>query len=333
MSLTLSVLDLAPVPAGTQPAEALRRTVDLARLAERLGFERYWFAEHHSMPSVGSSSPELLIGYVAAATARIRVGSGGVMLPNHAPLRIAEAFRTLEALYPGRIDLGLGRAPGSDQNASRALRSFDGEQFPYLLSELIAFNTDRFPPGHPFRNVRAVPDDVPLPPIYLLGSSGASARMAGEAGMGYSFASHFSSTSPAPAFAAYRETFQPSAQFPAPRAILGVAICCAETEEEAQYLAATMRLTWLRIRSGQFLPLPSPEEALAYPFTAAELAAVKSFEELVIVGNPQQVRAGVAARVAACSADEVMIVSNLHSHEARLRSYELIAAEFARHRE
>lgn len=330
MSLKLSVLDLAPVPAGVTPAAALRRTVDLARLADRLGFVRYWFAEHHSMPSVGSSSPELLIGYAAGATSRIRVGSGGIMLPNHAPLRIAEAFRTLEALYPGRIDLGLGRAPGSDQNASRALRSFDGEQFPYLLSELIAFNTERFPATHPFRSVRAVPDDVQLPPIFLLGSSGASARMAGEAGMGYSFASHFSSSSPAPPFAAYRESFQASEQFPQPLAILGVAVCCAATDEEAQYHAATMRLAWLRIRSGQFLPLPTPEEALSYPYTATELATVKAFEDLVIVGDPQSVCAGIAARAAACKADEVMIVSNLHSHEARLRSYELVAAEVLR---
>ncbi|HEV7633760.1 MAG TPA: LLM class flavin-dependent oxidoreductase [Steroidobacteraceae bacterium] len=330
MTLQLSVLDLAPVPEGVAPAAALRRTVDLAQLADRLGFVRYWFAEHHSMPSVGSSSPELLIGYAAGATKRIRVGSGGIMLPNHAPLRIAEAFRTLEALYPGRIDLGLGRAPGSDQNASRALRSFDGEQFPYLLSELIAFNTDRFPATHPFRAVRAVPDDVPLPPIFLLGSSGASARMAGEAGMGYSFASHFSSASPAPPFAAYRDSFVPSAQFPRPLAILGVAVCCAATDAEAQYHAATMRLAWLRIRSGRFLPLPSPEEALSYAYTAAELATVKAFEDLVIVGNPQTVRAGIEARVAECQADEVMIVSNLHSHEARLQSYELLAAEVLR---
>lgn len=329
MKLPLSVLDLAPVPAGTQASEAFSRSVALAQLAERLGYVRHWFAEHHGMPSVASAAPEVLIAHVAAHTQRIRLGSGGVMLPNHAPLKVAEVFRTLAGLHPGRIDLGLGRAPGSDPSASRALRAFDGEQFPSLLSELLAFAKDGFPDHHPFRNVQAMPQDVPLPPIWLLGSSGATARMAAGAGMGYSFASHFSPAPAAPAFRAYREAFQPSAEFERPHAILGVAAVCAETAEEADYLAATMDLAWLRIRRGQFLPLPSPEEALAYPYSEAERYGLREYRERTVVGTPQDVRARIEEMAADSGADEVMITSNLYAHSARLRSYELIADAFA----
>ena len=328
MAISLSVLDLAPVPTGTSSAEAARRTVDLARLADRLGFARYWFAEHHSMASVASSAPEILIAHVAAATQRIRVGSGGIMLPNHAPLRIAEAFHTLEALYPGRIDLGIGRAPGSEPAASRALRAFDGEQFPSHLSEMLALSRGELPSGHPFRRVRVMPEGVSLPPIWLLGSSGASARMAGSAGMGYSFASHFSPTPAAPAFAAYREHFTPSAQFPRPHAILGVAVVCAGSDEHARHLALTMDLARLRINRGEFLPLPSPEEALAYPYSEAEREAVRHYRDMSIVGAPDTVRALIEAKARDCGADEVMVVSNLHGHAERLRSYELLAEVF-----
>lgn len=320
----LSILDLAPVPEGTAPSVAIRRTIDLARLAERLGYVRYWFAEHHGMPSVASSSPEILIGHVAGATTRIRVGSGGIMLPNHAPLRIAEAFRTLGALHPDRIDLGIGRAPGADPNTSRAMRAFDGDAFAHLLAELLAFTNERFAADHPFREVRAVPDDVPLPPIWILGSSGASAAYAGKAGMGYSYASHFSPAPAAPAFRAYRDSFTASAQFPKPHTILGVAVVCAETTERARYLAGTMQLAWLRIRRGQFAPLPSPEEALAYPYTAAERDAVRGYEALAVVGNVREVRARLATMAADCGADELMVVTNVFDHAERLRSYELL---------
>jgi luciferase family oxidoreductase group 1 len=327
VDLPLSVLDLAPIPAGVSPATALRRTPDLARLAERLGYTRLWYAEHHGMPSVGSSAPEVLIANAAAVTQRLRLGPGGIMLPNHSPLRVAELFRTLNALHPGRIDLGLGRAPGADRNASRALRAFDGEQFPDLLAELLAFDgrDGGFPAGHPLQDVRAMPDDAPLPPVWILGSSGASARLAGELGMGYSFASHFSPTPAAPAFAAYRAAFVPSPQFPRPHAILGVAACCAETRERAEFLAGTMQLAWLRIRSGQYLPLPTPEEAQAYPYSAAELGSVRHYRQLTLVGTPADVRAALLQRVTECGADEAMITTNLHDHAARLRSYELIA--------
>jgi luciferase family oxidoreductase group 1 len=330
MMLPLSVLDLAPVPSGGSSAESVRRTAELACLAERLGYVRYWFAEHHGMPSVASAAPEVLIAHVAARTSTLRVGSGGVMLPNHAPLRVAEAFRTLEALYPGRIDLGLGRAPGSDVNASRALRAIDGEHFAELLAELLTWSgRNELQPGHPMRNLRAMPDDAPLPPIWLLGSSGASARMAGSAGMGYSFASHFSATPAAPAFEAYRSAFVPSPEFAEPHAILGVSVICAPTEEEAERLATGMALAWVRMRSGLFAPLPSPEEASRHVYSEAELHLVRDFRRLVVVGAPDSVRRQLLAKVQECEASELMIVCSVHSHVARLRCYELIAQALA----
>jgi len=192
----LSVLDLAPVRAGLTSTDALHEAVDLARHTERLGYHRYWFAEHHGMASIASSAPEILIEHIASATSRLRVGSGGIMLPNHTPLRVAEAFHTLAALHPGRIDLGLGRAPGTDPATSRALRPFDGEQFPDLVRELLALSRRTFPADHPFASVHVVPSDVPLPPIWVLGSSGAMAAFAGSLGLGYSFARHFSPNPP-----------------------------------------------------------------------------------------------------------------------------------------
>lgn len=327
MKIPLSVLDLVPVGSGGSAAESVRRSVDLARLAERLGYVRLWFAEHHGMPAVASAAPEVLIAHVAAHTTTLRLGSGGIMLPNHAPLRVAEAFRTLSALHPGRIDLGLGRAPGSDVQATRALRAFDGEQFPALLTELLTWSGERLlPSNHPMQALKAMPDDAPLPPIWMLGSSGASAQMAGELGMGYSFASHFSPTPAAPAFEAYRRAFVPSRQFTEPHAILGVSMVCAPTADEAEYLASSMDLAWLRIRQGQFSPLPTPEEALAYPYTEQDRRVIATFRQLAVVGDPASVAAHITARVRACEASEVMVVSNLPDPVARLRGYELLAA-------
>ena len=329
MSLPLSVLDLVPVTAGHSAAHALRRTTELARLAEQLGFVRYWFAEHHDMPSVASAAPEVLIAHVAAATRHLRVGSGGIMLPNHAPLRVAEAFRTLHALHPGRIDLGLGRAPGSDRKASLALRALDGEHFAELLTELRVWSGEQaLPDDHPLRTLRATPDDAPLPPIWLLGSSGASAEYAGREGMGYSFASHFSAAPPAPAFDAYRQAFRPSLNFPSPHTILGVSVVCAPTAEEAEWHARAMQLAWVRIRRGQFLPLPSPQDAQHHEYSPAELQIARQFRALTLIGTPEDVQREIAERAAACGADEVMVVSNMADHAARLRSYTLLAQRF-----
>ena len=330
MSVALSVLDLAPVVSGGSAADAFRNMVELARLTERLGFTRYWLAEHHGMPSIASSAPEILIEHVASATARIRVGSGGIMLPNHAPLRIAEAFHTLETLHPGRIDLGVGRAPGTDPVTSSALRPFDAEQFPQQLAELTALSRGEFPEGHPFHRVRVVPEGVALPPVWLLGSSGASARLAGQLGMGYAFASHFSPAPAAPPLQAYRDAFQPSDAFPRPHAIIAASVVCAETEDEAERLATSMQLAWVRLQRGQFRPLPTPEEAAAYDYTPQDRAVVAGYRRLQVVGTPAQVRERLDALVTEAPADEVMVTTVVHDHAARLRSYELLAGEFGR---
>ena len=327
--IPLSVLDLVPVGSNDSAAAAVHRVGDLARLAERLGYVRYWFAEHHGMQSVASSAPEILIGHVASATTKLRVGSGGIMLPNHAPLRIAEAFRTLAALHPGRIDLGIGRAPGSDQTASRALRAVDGGHFPQLLGEMLTLSGQaEFPPSHWMKNLAAMPNDAPLPPIWILGSSGASAHMAGSAGMGYSFASHFSPAPAAPAFEAYRQSFVPSIQFPQPHTILGVAVVCAETQEEANIIATSMDLLWVSIHRGEFIPLPSPEEAMRYPYSTAERRIVDERRALTVVGPPDLVAQQIESKARACGASEVMITSNIYDHATRLRSYELLTSAF-----
>src|SRR5215212_1114974 len=316
MALPLSVLDLAPVASGSTPADAFRNLEELARLADGLGFVRYWLAEHHGMPNIASSSPEILIEHVASRTERIRVGSGGIMLPNHAPLRIAEAFHTLETLHPGRIDLGVGRAPGTDPVTSSALRPFDAEQFPQQLAELTALSRGELPEGHPFHRVRVVPEGVALPPVWLLGSSGASARLAGQLGMGYAFASHFSPAPAGPPLQAYRDAFHPSDAFPRPHAIVAASVVCAETEEEAERLATSMQLAWIRLQRGHFAPLPSPDEAAAYAWTPQDRAVAASYRRLQAVGTPAQVRERIEALVRETNADEVMVTTVVHAHEA-----------------
>ncbi len=331
MTLPLSILDLAPVGSGGSAAESVRRTVELAQLAERLGYVRHWFAEHHGLPSVASSAPEVLIAHVAANTQTIHLGSGGVMLPNHAPLRVAEAFRTLAALHPGRIDLGIGRAPGTSDLAAKAMRAFSGDNFPAMLGELLAWSGVRpLPAGHPMESLHAMPGDAPLPPIWILGSGGSSARMAGVSGMGYAYASHFSPAPAAPVFDAYREAFVASVTFARPHAILAVQAICAETDVEAERLALALDLAMVQIRQGRFTVLPSPEEAAAHRFTDAEREVVQQTRPLAIVGTPAAVREQIEARAAGCGADEVMIVSNMHGHTERMRCYELIAGAFGR---
>ena len=322
----LSVLDLAPVPSGSSASDVLQRVTDLAQLADRLGYARVWFAEHHGMPSIASSSPELLIAHAAGATEQIRVGSGGVMLPNHVPLQVAERFHTLEALHPGRIDLGIGRAPGTDPLTSRALRSFDASQFPQQLAELQGLSAGTLTEDHPFRDVRVVPGDVALPPIWILGSSGASARFAGQQGLGYAFATHFSPAPAAPALEAYREHFEPSERFPEPHAILAVSAVVAETGARAEHLAKTLDLTRVRLQRQEHAPLPSPEEAQAYDYSPQEEAVASKYRDLQIIGTPKAVRADIAARVEKTGADEVMVTSLIHDHAERLHSYELLAA-------
>lgn len=327
---SLSVLDLVPVTAETTATQALMHMVELAQLADAAGYSRFWLAEHHGMPSIASSSPEVLIARVARETKRIRVGSGGIMLPNHAPLRIAEAFHTLEAMYPGRIDLGIGRAPGTDPKTSAAMRPFDAAHFPSQLQELMALSSGSFPEGHPFHGVRVVPEDVSLPPIWLLGSSGASAKLAGSLGLGYGFASHFSFTPPKPAIDAYRGSFEPSEQFPKSHLIMAVTVVCAPTDEEADFLAGTMDLTWVRLQRGEYGRLASPEEAANYNFTPEERAVAEQYRSLAVIGSPETVRAGIQRLAGTSGADEVMVSSMMYGHEERMRSYQLVADAFQR---
>ncbi len=281
------------------------------------------------MRSLACPAPEVLIAHVAALTARIRVGSGGVMLPNHVPLQVAERFRTLEALHPGRIDLGIGRAPGTDPVTSRALRSFDAQRFPEMLQEMVGLAAGTLAEDHAFHKVRVVPDDVPLPPIWLLGSSGASAQYAGSMGLGYGFAAHFSLTSPVAPMLAYRDAFQPSDAFREPHAILALSVVCAGTEEEARRLSGPLELVRVRLHRGERKRMPSPEEAAAYPWSPEEVAVAEQYRAMHIAGDPEGARAEIEARAAEARADEVMVFTSVYDPVDRLRSYELLAEAFA----
>src|SRR5262249_39723260 len=299
---------------------------------DRLGYHRFWLAEHHNLASIISTAPEVMIGQVARATRGIRVGAGGIMLPNHPPLRVAENFRVLESLFPGRIDLGLGRAPGSDGRAALALRRsverVTGDEFPELLEELLAFGSGKFPAGHPLTGVRALPDDVPLPPIWILGSSDFGARLAARMGFGFGFAHHFSAEWVMPASRAYRENFRPSNHRETPYLILTVAAVCGETDGEANRIASTLDLAAVRRARGEFAPLVDPKEAAQYPFSANERAIVSNFRANIFVGDPATVRSGIEKLAEAARADEVMIATMVFDHGARRRSYELLAREF-----
>ncbi|HWM45526.1 MAG TPA: LLM class flavin-dependent oxidoreductase [Xanthobacteraceae bacterium] len=330
--LPLSILDLSPVTSGGSGPAALRNSLDLASLAERLGYSRYWVAEHHNLPSVASSAPEIMIGQIAARTTHIRVGSGGVMLPNHAPLMVAERFKILEGLFPGRIDLGLGRAPGTDQITSFALRRRqdvrDGDDFLERFQELVLLEQRGFPPEHPFSKVRAMPADVPLPPIFLLGSSDYSAELAAMIGVGFSFAHHFASHDAAAAMMSYRKRFRPG-PLSQPHAILAVAVVCADTDAEAERIAATVDLNFVRRARGEYLPLASPEEAAAYDYSPVDRDRIRDNRARLFVGAPKTVRAKLDPLIAATQADELMITTMVYDHAARRRSYELMAQEFA----
>jgi luciferase family oxidoreductase group 1 len=333
MNLPLSVLDLVPVPRGTSGPQAIRNSIDLACQTEALGYTRYWIAEHHNTSGLASAATELLIGAIAGDTSRIRVGSGGIMLPNHAPLRIAENFLTLEALYPGRIDLGLGRAPGTDQVTALALRRatelLGADDFPQQIQALQAFAGEGgFPEGHPFAKVTAIPPDVSLPPIWLLGSSTYGAELAARLGRGYVFAFHFSPHSAVPAMRAYRGGFKPSGHLAQPHAILGVSVICADTEERAEELARVHDLLWIRIRRGERVAFPTPEEARDYPYSPGERQMAEASREMLVWGTPERVRARLLELARTLRADELMVTSHIASHEERVRSYALLAAAF-----
>ncbi|MEV0962188.1 MULTISPECIES: LLM class flavin-dependent oxidoreductase [unclassified Streptomyces] len=337
----LSVLDLVTVGSGSTARRALRTSVELARLAERRGYHRHWVAEHHSMPGVASSSPAVILAHLAAHTERIRLGSGGVMLPNHAPLVIAEQFGTLEALAPGRVDLGLGRAPGTDGATAAALRRTDrltagADDFPEQLAELTRFLDDDFPDGHPYARIHAVPGPVQAtapggvqsaarPPVWLLGSSGFSARLAGTLGLPFAFAHHFSARNTVPALDLYRDSFRPSPVLDAPYALIGVAALASDDAREARRQVMTGALAMLRLTTGRPGLIPTPEEADAYDFGPMEREFVAGRLADIVHGTPDEVRAGLDELQKRTGADELMITASAHGGGARLRSYELIA--------
>ncbi|GEM46723.1 LLM class flavin-dependent oxidoreductase [Deinococcus cellulosilyticus] len=334
MTLKLSILDLAPVVRGSSGPQALQNTLELARLADRLGYHRYWVAEHHNMAGVASSSPEILIAAIARETRHLRVGSGGIMLPNHSPLRVAENFRTLEALYPGRIDLGLGRAPGTDRRTALALRrnpqALAADDFPAQVAELQAYAGEGpFPEDRNFQGIQAYPADVALPPLYLLGSSTYGAEMAARLGLPYAFAYHFSPEALIPAMQIYHQAFQPSRVLQRPHAILTVAAICAEDRETAEELALPLDLLRIRLARGISQPFPTVEEAKAYPYTEQEQQIVQLYRKALVLGTPAQVREQLLDLSQMVQASEVMITSNMDRHRARLNSYRLIAEAFS----
>ena len=330
--VALSILDLSPVCSGFSGADALRNSLDLAHHADGLGYTRYWVAEHHNLPAIASSAPDIMIGQIAAVTQHMRIGSGGVMLPNHAPLMVAERFKVLEALYPGRIDLGLGRAPGTDPATSYALRRRQGiseeDDFLERFNELMLLETRGFPEGHPFHNVRAMPSDVPLPPIYLLGSSDYSAQLAGRVGAAFAFAPPFANFDAGEAMRLYRDNFHPSPAHRQPYAILGTAAVCADSDEQAERLATTVDLHFVRRAKGEHLPLATPEQAAAYDYSPIDRARIAQNRTRLAVGGPAKIKAALEPLLAATQAQELMVTTMVHNHAARKRSYELLAQVF-----
>ncbi len=326
---TLSVLDLAIVGEGATPAEALASSLRLAQEAERLGYHRYWVAEHHNMPGIASSSPAVLIAHLAAGTTTLRLGSGGVMLPNHSPLVVAEQFGMLEALHPGRIDLGLGRAPGTDGLTAAALRRTNrldqGDDFPNQLGELLGYFNDSLPDDHPFRRIHATPARGYQPSIWLLGSSDFSARLAGQLGIPFSFAHHFAGDNTEAAAEVYRRAFTPSDVLDEPYLMLGVNVLCAPDEEEARYLSGPSALSMARLRQGRPGLYPSPEQAAAHEWTPQEQAIAHSWGRNHVIGSPGLVRRSLEELAERTGAAELMVTTMAHGPDDRLRSLRLTA--------
>jgi luciferase family oxidoreductase group 1 len=327
MSIALSVLDLAPITQGSDASVSFRRSLELARLAERLGYRRFWLAEHHGMPGIASAATAVLIGHIAGGTSSIRVGAGGIMLPNHSPLVIAEQFGTLEALHPGRIDLGLGRAPGSDQATSRALRrdlASHPDAFPQDVVELLDFLSDE-----PRQSVQAVPGRGAKVPVWILGSSLFGARLAAMLGLPYAFASHFAPAQMMQAIALYRAEFKPSQQLERPYVMLGFNVFAADSDEEAQVLATSMQQAFVNLRTGRPTKLLPPVPGYLENLPAQARAMLDDVLSCSAIGSPATVREALHAFVERTGADELMITSQVFDHPARLRSYE-IAADAAR---
>jgi len=326
--MKLSVLDQSPISEGSTGAAALRNSLDLARLADDLGYERYWVAEHHGTPMLACASPEILIAAIGAATGRIRIGSGGVMLPHYSPLKVAETFSILSALYPGRIDLGLGRAPGTDQTTAFAMqrdrRQPAPDDFPQQLAELLAYLEDKMPAGHPFARLTALPGRPHVPDVWLLGSSPQSAIWAAETGLPYAFAD-FINPNGADYAAIYRDRFQPSETLAEPRVIVASFALCAETDEEAQRIASSARMTRALLNEGRLIPVPPVEKALRFLTERGANADSAVRPRRAIIGTPAAVKEGIHKLAELYGAEEVMILTITFDHGARRRSYELIA--------
>jgi luciferase family oxidoreductase group 1 len=331
--LTLSVLDQSPVRQGVTPREALLETIELAKHCEALGYRRYWLAEHHATPALAGSAPEIMIARIAAETRRLRVGSGGVMLSHYSSLKVAEQFRMLETLYPGRIDLGIGRAPGSDQLTAAALAHGPGalgiEYFPNQIADLIGYLEHTMPGEHPFSRIHLMPDGATLPEIWILGSSDQSAIFAAYFGRAFSFAHFITDEGGHQIMATYRAQFRPSERLAAPQASVGVFVICAESEKRAEYLAASRDLSRLRQRQGHPMPFPSPEAALAYPYTEIERRFVEHSRGRQIVGTPDTVKGELEALAETYGIDEIVVLTITHDFAARKRSYTLLADAFA----
>jgi luciferase family oxidoreductase group 1 len=319
----LSVLDLSPIAEGSDASQSFRNSLSLAQHAERLGFRRYWLAEHHGMPGIASAATAVLMGHVAGGTRSIRVGAGGIMLPNHSPLVIAEQFGTLEALYPGRIDLGLGRAPGSDPTTARALRRSlhtDPEEFPRDVQELMDYLSDR-----PRGPVRAVPGTGAKVPVWILGSSLFGSQLAAALGLPFAFASHFAPAQMMAAIELYRDNFQPSAQLARPYVMLGFNVVAADTDAEAAVLATSLQQAFVNLRSGRPTRLPPPMASYLSLIAPPERALLDSVLACSAIGSPDTVRRRLLDFIETTGADELMITSQIFDHQARLRSYEIVA--------
>jgi luciferase family oxidoreductase group 1 len=328
MKFPLSVLDLSPVGAGSVPSQAVRESIELAVVADRLGYTRYWFAEHHNMASIATSAPEVLIAAAGARTQRIRLGAGGIMVPNHTPLHVVEVFRTLEALHPGRIDLGLGRAPGTDPVTAAALRRGDTD-VNSLLAELLAFEDAQFPERHPFSKIIPMPSDVTCSAIWMLGSTLEGASIGAQLGVPYAFAGHFAMRQAKDAISHYKRRFEPSPRLAKPYAMCAVTVICGETDDEAQRLAAPMRIAIVNSRTGKRVPIPTVEEALATTLNPQEQAIADDFFTGAIIGGPAKVRDRMIALVQDLEADELMISSLVPNAATRVAALERIAAALA----
>ena len=331
MAFTLSVLDQSPVRAGSTPYAALQETIELAGHVDKLGYHRYWVSEHHASGALAGCSPEVLLGRLGAETTRIRLGSGGVMLPHYSPYKVAENFKLLQTLYPNRVDLGVGRAPGTDPFTAAAIRygsRVGPEHFPNMIADLQALLNDTDPPTPGMENARAFPRTEVPPEMWMLGSSDDSATLAGLAGLPYNFAYFINPNISPDIFDLYRARFKPGPNLDRPHTCLSLFAVCADTEEEAKRLASSRDLWYIRLLRGNPGPFPTPEEALDYPYSASELALIHSNQAKRAVGTPAQVRAKLESLAAEFGVEEVMLVTIVHDHRARLRSYELLANEF-----